>query len=185
MTEKELIKGLKINKEEAYSALYDRFYASVKYYILRNSGSLQDAEDIFQETSIILLQKIREDKLELSASLKTYFYSIVRNLWLKKLRDTPKSLTLEGIEVSTFEESVMEQQEKEKEEENLTHWLHTVMIKLTGHCLMLMTKIYFVEKYVPVKYEELGYKNAHTYQNQKYKCLQQLKKAAQNNPIHG
>jgi len=185
MTEKELIKGLKNQKEEAYSALYDQFFPSVKYYILRNSGNQQDAEDIFQETSIVLLQKIRSEELELTASLKTYFYSISRNLWLKKLRDSKKTSAIDGMEDKVFEEDSISQQEMAEQEANLAGWTNNLMLKLTGHCIVLITKIFFVEKYLPPNYQELGYKNAHTYQNQKYKCLQQLKKVAQNNPIHG
>src|SRR6187402_841253 len=169
MTEKELIKGLKNQKEEAYSALYDQFFPSVKYYILRNSGNQQDAEDIFQETSIVLLQKIRSEELELTASLKTYFYSISRNLWLKKLRDSKKTSAIDGMEDKVFEEDSISQQEMAEQEANLAGWTNNLMLKLTGHCIVLITKIFFVEKYLPPNYQELGYKNAHTYQNQKYK----------------
>ncbi len=185
MTEKELITGLQENKEEAFSFLYDRVYPSVQHYIIRNAGNKQDAEDIFQETTIVLLQKLRVGDILLTASLKTFFFSISRNLWLKKIRDTKKTVELSPMEEALFEEDPFIIQEYMEAEAKRIGWLRTLLDNLTNQCLVMLTKFYLTKDYSKSIYKELGYKNTHSFQNQKYKCLQKLKKAALNNPVHG
>jgi DNA-directed RNA polymerase specialized sigma24 family protein len=52
----------------------------VEYFILNNNGRTDDAEDIFQDTMIVLLEKLRQDDFMLTASIKTYIMAIAKNL---------------------------------------------------------------------------------------------------------
>src|SRR6185436_11226786 len=70
----------------AFERLHKDCFPIVAKYVKQNSGSRQDAEDIFQEAIIVLLNNIRHPGFQLTASLKTYLFSISKNLWLKKLR---------------------------------------------------------------------------------------------------
>ena len=50
-----------------------------------------DAEDIFQESLIIIFKKLKEEPgFKLTAAFNTYIYSIARLLWLKHLRKIKK-----------------------------------------------------------------------------------------------
>ena len=55
--------------------------------IINNSGSQEDAKDVFQESIIVIYRKVKEQShFLLSSSFKTFMYSIARNIWLKNLR---------------------------------------------------------------------------------------------------
>ena len=89
-TDDVLIEGIKLDRNDALEVLYKRFYATVLHLVISNSGSEHDAKDLYQETVIIVYEKFRYGNTELTCSLKTFIYSIARNLWLKKLKEKKK-----------------------------------------------------------------------------------------------
>ena len=58
----------------------------VQTLIINNNGSADDAKDIFQETMIVLFEKVRSSGFELNCQIKTFVYSVARRLWLKRLQ---------------------------------------------------------------------------------------------------
>jgi DNA-directed RNA polymerase specialized sigma24 family protein len=53
MSEPDLLTGLKRKEEKAIYDVYLNYYPSVEKYILMNSGTAPDAEDIFQDAVVI------------------------------------------------------------------------------------------------------------------------------------
>ena len=91
LTDDEIIKGLRKRDNRVLQYIYKNGFNSVKQLIISNAGSQNDAEDIFQETLIIVFKKLREDTdFELDCAFNTYLYSIARLLWLKHLRHIKK-----------------------------------------------------------------------------------------------
>src|SRR3982751_1624531 len=82
-----LLDNLKNENNASFEVLYKFHFPSIAAYITQNFGSTDDAEDIFQEAIIVLLQKVRQSDFVLTSSLKTYLFAIAKNLWLKRLRD--------------------------------------------------------------------------------------------------
>jgi RNA polymerase sigma factor (sigma-70 family) len=72
------------NKTTLY--LYKTCLPSVSNYICRNGGSDDDARDVFQEALLALYKQAQESTFVLTASIKTYLFSICRYQWLKTLR---------------------------------------------------------------------------------------------------
>ena len=68
-----LLEQLRGENNTSFQVLYKTCFPSVEVHISRNYGSRQDAEDIFQEAIIISLQKIRQENIVLTSSLKSYF----------------------------------------------------------------------------------------------------------------
>jgi RNA polymerase sigma factor (sigma-70 family) len=58
----------------------------VSSFVKRNSGSDDDAQDLFQEVMVVLFENANKPGFALSSSLKTYLYGICRNKWLMVLR---------------------------------------------------------------------------------------------------
>jgi RNA polymerase sigma factor (sigma-70 family) len=86
LTDKELIDGIRIQDEKVLRYLYDHYFQTIKNHVIRNSGSIEDVSDVFQDTIIILYQQISENNFNLSSDLKGYFFGIARNLWSSQLR---------------------------------------------------------------------------------------------------
>ncbi len=99
MQEDFFLDRLKIQDNKAFHYLYNNYFKMVKSFITNNNGREEDAEDVFQDTLVVLLQKLRNDNFLVSASLKTYIYAIAKNLWLKKIRFNKAYQQLEFTEV--------------------------------------------------------------------------------------
>ena len=81
---KELINDLKGENNYSFGQLYKTYFSMVNRFVLNNSGQTEDAEDLFQDTMLVLIEKLRQDNFELTASIKTYIMAIAKNIWLKK-----------------------------------------------------------------------------------------------------
>src|SRR5688572_23005328 len=86
-TDESLIAGIRQDDDRALSYLYKLHYPMVSHFILSNSGTSDEAKDIFQEGILVFYEKIKDGTLELTCQIKTYLYSVCRRLWLKKLTE--------------------------------------------------------------------------------------------------
>lgn len=90
-----IINGIRNQDDKTLNWLYDNYLPAVKKHVLNNSGSKQDASDVFQDTIIVLYNQITENTLNLRFDLKGYFFGIARNVWNEQLRRNQKTLELE------------------------------------------------------------------------------------------
>lgn len=95
--------GKNLQQENAFRHLYRKYYGLIESLITSNSGTREDAADIFQDGLIVLFNNVKKGAFQSDSSLKTYLYSICRNLWLMKLRkgkrETPLSEQHEFVQV--------------------------------------------------------------------------------------
>lgn len=160
----------------AFGVLYEHYFPGIAAYIINNCGNTEDAEDIFQEAVIVLRHKIRQPDFLLTATIKTYLFSIARNLWLKHLRDN-KLLPVADISIYHWETtsfSTTPHPEKSKDEK-VQSWIS----RITGHCQRILLALFFYREPMDVLMKKMGWKNKHTAANQQYKCIQQVKKIKQ------
>lgn len=168
-----LLEQLKTEENTSFKQLYSLYYPSIASYVLQNNGSSEDAEDIFQEAVIVLLQKVRQPDFVLTSSLKTYLYAIAKNSWLKRLRDHKEVTVLESEHLSLATESfTVEVREEPTREEKARGWLAAI----TSHCQHILKAIFFAQEPIDSLMRKMGWKNKHVAANQQYKCMQQLKK---------
>ena len=168
-----LLDQLKSEDNASFEILYKFYYPSIETHITQNFGSTEDAEDVFQEAIIVLLQKVRRENFVLTSSLKTYLFAIARNLWLKRLRDN-KNIPVDNFDnyQQETETYAFELQSEPTKEEKITSWL----TKITENCQRILKAIFFYKEPMGSLMQKMGWKNKHTAANQQYKCLQQVKK---------
>ncbi len=170
----EILKDLKSENNKAFGEMYKKYFGMVSYYVVNNNGRLDDAEDIFQDTMMVLLEKLRQDNFVLTATLKTYIMAIAKNLWLKRLRTTYAKLQFTDLCDIGFLAQISQTIEQDS-----TYWekLQIYLTKITSHCKGLIHDMFFKEKTIAQIQEEYGYSAKHNAQNQKYKCMEQIRKA--------
>jgi RNA polymerase sigma factor (sigma-70 family) len=81
----EIVESIRKEDRKVLLYLYRSYYPSVKKFILNNSGSSEDAEDIFQDALLLIYLKIKENNLTLCCNLSTFIFSVSKFLWLKTL----------------------------------------------------------------------------------------------------
>jgi RNA polymerase sigma factor (sigma-70 family) len=110
----------------------------ISKFVLKNSGSIKDAEDVFQDAIVIIFEKIRNDNLELTCTLKTYLYSVCRNIWLQHLTKKNKTKLVDYFEIEKDMNIVIDNAQY-FEEEKLFHQHYA---KLSTKCRKLL-ELYF------------------------------------------
>lgn len=170
-----LIKELQCDNKDAYEILYLKFFPVIASYIKQNSGNDEDAQDVFQETIIVLFEKVKHPDFVLTSSLSTYLFAISKNIWLKHLRNQKFVVTDQFDETSHHNAELLVHEEVEVNlVENVDSWLN----KITKHCQHILRALFFYNQSIETLMGIMGWKNRHTADNQKYKCIQQLKKSS-------
>jgi RNA polymerase sigma factor (sigma-70 family) len=162
------------NDKQAIETIYKDNYATIQSFILNNSGTYDDARDIFQEAMIVLFEKARSGTFELSSQLKTYIYSVCRRLWLKRLNQMQRY----SGQLDNLEETIPVEEEMELHEKRNTDFIvmEAAMSKIGEPCKSLLEAYYIQKKHMNEIAASFGYTNADNAKTQKYKCLMRLKK---------
>jgi RNA polymerase sigma factor (sigma-70 family) len=174
-TDDEFIAGLRTGNSEILNVLYKKYYNIVLKFIVNNSGTEEAARDIYQETVIVLYENAQKPGFELNCQLQTYIYSVAKRLWLKQLKKNGKTFLFkdeaenEVVDVST---DMNEYLDKETEIDKMNQSL----AELGEPCATLINDFYVHRMSMDDIADKFGYTNADNAKNQKYKCLQRLKK---------
>lgn len=172
MTDEQIIQELKAGKyTKAIKALYKHF-PTVRGLILKNCGSKQDAEDVYQEVLIILFRKAKQADFKLTSSLGTFLVGICRLQWMNELRKRSKSTgdfesELDSAEAETYS-SYIEEESKFKVAEK-------ALLEIGEKCRDLLRLFYFEKldfKNIAIK---IGLSNEKVAKNQKYRCLEKAR----------
>ena len=174
LSEKQLVEKLKTRDSGAVYQVYEIYYPVIRKMIVANTGSPEDAKDIFQESVLILIKNIQKETFDLNASLKTYIYSISKNLWLKKLRNDKRAMIV-SEDLTKYGE-VEQEESAESDEIKTSKYVHWLISQVPVHCQRIVRYIYFFNYSVKTVAGKMGYNSTHTASNMKYKCLKEMKK---------
>lgn len=177
MNDLHVLEGLRRHSEKAIYEVYEAYYPTIEKYIVMNSGTAQDAEDVFQDAIMVLLESVSRNDFELTCSVKTFLFAIARRLWLKQLRYRSRSEIM--LEIETAQEDFMTHSEEVERSERKYNSLPQVLSRISAHCSGLLKELFLTGK-IPEHY-----KNDHSLRNQKYKCLQQARKMVDRLSLQG
>lgn len=169
-----ILAEIRKNNEAALGELYKTHYPMAVNLICSNSGTEQEAKDIYQEAVMVFYERAQQPQFELTCRIKTYLYAVCRRLWLKRLAEK-KRFSITIPEVETFEgieEEIRDAEEKELNLKRMEDSLHA----LGDPCRSIMEDFYIHNFSMEIIREKYGYTSADNAKNQKYKCLQRLKK---------
>lgn len=172
MIEQKNIDALRAEQTKAFESLYRTYIDVVKRFVCNNSGTAADAEDVFQDAMMVLVQKIREDQFRLTASMGTYIMAISKNIWLNRLRDAKRIDKRYDAYLQTVFSEVDEAIEQEKFYKSQ---LQKYIYKVSKHCQGVIEDVFFKGKSIEQIQQEYGYSSKQNAANQKYKCVEQLR----------
>lgn len=159
--------------DEALYYLYEQHYQFVASFIIKNNGKEKDAEDTFQDAIIIFFNQVKSGRLKLKVSLKTYLFSIARNIWLKNLRDQKKAtrLTERHEYIAIDEHSIAE----ELEFDELAKAVQRLLSQLGQECQQILRYFYLEKVRIKEIMSLLDYTSVQSVKNKKGRCIQKLK----------
>lgn len=168
-----IIDGILSGDQTVFNSLYEYEFPKVINLIIKNSGNIEMVQDVFQDAIIILIEKVYAQKLDLTCSVKTYLYSICKYLWLDQLRQNKREKQM----IQFFDEEY-------NSNDILIHFystpdifdsVRTTIDSLGDPCKQLLEWYYYQNQSWEEIAVKLGYANAASARNQKYKCLERIR----------
>ena len=182
-SDEELINSLQQerNSNDAIRFMYDHYFESLSRFVMNNQGSLQDAEDIFQELVINFIALVKLNKFRGESSIKTFLFSLNRFSWLNELkrrgRTSARELNYEkGMDIveKDFSHAALQKES--------TLQVYALMDELGETCKKILLMFYYEDLSMKEMLQQLNYENEQIVRNKKYKCLKQLEKMISDNP---
>jgi len=182
-TDFSLIQALRsnANPDEAIRYLYRTQFRMTAAYIKQNSGTEEDAEDIFQEVVLVFIEILKKDKFRGESSISTFLYALTRNIWLNELNKRGKSRLRDekfekGKGTTDMDVSHLIADREVKSQ------LMDIVDKLGETCKKILMAFYFENRAIKEILLNLNYENEQVVRNKKYKCLKQLEQMITGQP---
>jgi RNA polymerase sigma factor (sigma-70 family) len=167
--------------EKAVRFLYQQHYEALSHYTRQNSGSQQDAEDVFQEVIVTFMELVNQGRFRGESSIRTFLYSLNRHIWLNELKKRGR-MQARNIKFEQSREqadadaaSIIAGREGRQQVMELIE-------QLGDACKQVLIAFYYRELSVREMLEFLPYENEQVVRNKKYKCMKKLEEMLQNNP---
>jgi len=176
MTDDELVHLVRSGDGTGLSFVYEKHRKEFISWIRKFSGcSLEDAQEYYQAATVILYENIISMKITtLQSSLKTYLFGIGKNLTYQHHR---KQKRQERARAEYMIESEVEGDAAMGAQTEHDLQLVSRCLAMIGEpCRQLLDFFYFSKKSMEEISSAMGYKNPETAKNQKYKCMERLRK---------
>ncbi len=170
MNESSYIQGLLSNDKAVINVIYKSYLPRIEAFVLKNSGSREDAWEIFQEAIILVLKKARQPDFRLTSNFFTFLYGLCRYLWSNELRksrrkevtitDTDTYKVSNDIETALFEEDQLNLYREKK--------------KQLGDICQQVLELFFQGLKFKQIATQLGLPNENAAKQKKFKCQQKL-----------
>jgi RNA polymerase sigma factor (sigma-70 family) len=164
MKDSQILKKIRDGDESALDFIYKKNYKMMTRLVINNSGSEEEAKDIYQEALLVFWQKAKRDDFVLTSKISTYLYSVCLNLWRKEL-DRKSKLTNEMKDSEEFND------EDKREREKI---IQDCINSLGETCRQVLMYYYYDNMSMQEIADKLGFANADTAKTKKYKCKKEL-----------
>ena len=169
------------NLDEVIKHLYRSNFLKATIYIKQNSGSQEDAEDIFQEVVVSFIQLVQKDKFRGECSSGTFIYTMVRNGWLNELKKNKRTRAREekyetgkAVAEADVSEYIINMESKNQ--------IVRLIESLGETCKKILMAFYYDNLSIQEILVDLHYENEQVVRNKKYKCLQKLQENLASKP---
>lgn len=171
LSDETYLDGLKSGNQKLLNKIYASNYPVIEKMILKNSGSTDEAKDIFQDAMMVFYKNTAKESFELTASIGTYLYAISRRLWLKQLKEKSKlSYDQKDTVVEAFDFELISKNPDE------TMLKVVELLKKKGkNCLEILKRIYFNNQSFDHIASDLGYASGQVVREQKYRCIKRVR----------
>jgi RNA polymerase sigma factor (sigma-70 family) len=182
-TDTELIKALKSPKtiDGAIKFMYREYYQFLKIYTCQNSGTEADAEDVFQDVLVAFIDLAQKDKFRGESSIKTFLYSLNRNIWLNELKKRGNAEKRDAIFEKEKDTTLMDVSQLIAQNETRRQIL-SVVEELGETCKKILLAFYYENLSMKEILTNLHYESEQALRNKKCKCLKQLEQLLISNP---
>lgn len=172
-TQLDIILKLKANDEQTLRSLYIGNYPKIERYILDNSGTSDDAKDIYQETFMAVWRSIQTGKASFTGldKLQGYIYRVAQFKWTDQLRHNKKHGTGSLPEIEAGDAWIAE---GNSDQDDYIERVKQHFANMEEPCKDVLYRFYFMKQNMNEIAAKYSWTDA-TAKNNKYRCLQRLR----------
>jgi RNA polymerase sigma factor (sigma-70 family) len=162
-------------QEKAFARLYN-FYPKIERHVKINSGSKDEALDIFQEALIILYKKVKTLETDSSIQVDGFLVNTCKLLWSNELRKKKvrQKSGDEGLEYLAYQDEIHSFIEKEVK----LNAVEEIIKNLGDRCKGILEAFYYKNFSMEKIADQFGFKTIQSAKVQKYKCMEAARKMA-------
>jgi len=170
------------NVNESIQVIYKEHFQQLSWFVMNNSGSRQDAEDIFQEVVVDFIDAVQRNKFRGESSVRTFLYSLNKYAWLNDLKRKGRAMQRE----------TKYDREQESQETDVSNFISarearsqvmTIVAQLGDACKKILVLFYYENLSMKEILEKTDYETEQVVRNKKYKCLKQLEAMLNEQPL--
>ena len=165
--------GTQKEVNQAIDLIYKQYFDVIRILVVNNSGGISDAEDIFQETLIVFYRNVQKEKFKGNSSIKTYLYSIARNLWFNKIKSSKKGRKFDIEEISD-EDHPVELIDLSDSDDRLKRLALSLLQAMKPGCKNILTDFYYNKLSIETIQKKYSYGSSQVVRTKKYRCLKKL-----------
>ena len=182
MSEKELVRLLRAKDDRGFRQLM-QYYPMCKQMMRKLGVDENSCEDIFQESLMVLYEKLQKKDFQLTAKVSTYLYKVCQNIakayrWKKSKMEVvnPSSVPDDRGEEGYFQRAIVQGLSEEFEDElPNSEELYQAIVALDSPCKDILSMFYYHKARIKEIMLELGYPNENATRQAKYQCIIRLK----------
>jgi hypothetical protein len=157
------ISKTKTDRAELFQRIYEPGFYRVAFFVAKNGGTYEDAQDIFQDALVVLCQHLERNR-EIDSEL-AYVIGISKNLWYSRIGE--RSRTVPMINLPQYSEA-------DKLIINENRLLE--LLTSTGRkCMDLLVNFYYENAGIKNIMKQFGFASEHSASVQKFKCIEKLR----------
>lgn len=182
MTEEQLLIELRSGNSHVLREVYVHLN-SVTSYVTKNSGTVEDGHDVFQEAVIVFYRNALKEDFKLTSTIGTYLYAVGKRVWLNKLRKKSKMRLVSSTENDdTSAVEAFEYELPEFASPDLGKRINDLLADLGEKCTEILQMFYFKKMNLDAIKEKLSYNSSQVVRQQKYRCLKKIREKVSGTP---
>lgn len=164
----------KMNISERIEKLYRNFFNDVKYYVIKNNGTLDDAKDLFQEVCVSYIKILEHPDGKNILDERSYLLGMARNMWIKQLQKNKNNVEFNPAIHQPDDENDTGRQKQSKVMDLVLQKLK----EISDDCRSIIFESFYMKKPNAELARMFGYSEQFV-KVKKHRCLQGLKRLVQ------
>lgn len=166
-SDQELLQHLSSNslaiREKSWELVYHSFFPLIRGMVLKHNGSEEDAVDVFQDGLLIFNRNVTSGVFRGESSIKTYVFSICKNLWLKAYYKRQRQIIAEV-------ESTLDTDDDMEYLKNVER-VSLLMEELNEDCRNVLIEFYYNNRSMDELKDMFNVNSIQAAKNKKWRCL--------------
>lgn len=159
-------------REAFFIALYKKAFPAVARYVARTGGSLEEAQDVFQDALVIYYEKVTSAQDEMIVNERAYLLGTAKKLWLQHYKTDSKNQPLNDLDIETT-----------PDEQPATGKLLRYLATAGKKCMDMLKAYYYDGLRVNDVATLFDYSGTHSATVAKYKCLEKVRETVKRNSL--